>query len=226
MMSEAARTAAMTYVKCKNTFDAAETNKEMIRDAHRTEHERRETGRLRSRRIPLRCSMSRAFVRESDVPQLPELPAQISPLPAGAKNYLTPSGAERLRAELTRLLETERPRLASAPLDDTDAKRELQILDQRIRYLQESLRTAEITPRPAGPADTVRFGATVTLREKGAENRYRIVGVDETDLDRNWVSWLSPIARALMNARVGDRVQFKAPRGMRELEIVAVEYES
>jgi transcription elongation factor GreB len=170
--------------------------------------------------------MSRAFVRESDVPQLPELPPQISPLPPGAKNYLTPSGAERLRAELARLLETERPRLASAPLDDTDAKRELQILDQRIRYLQESLRTAEITPPPAGLADTVRFGATVTLRENGTETRYRIVGVDETDLDRNWVSWLSPIARALMNARLGDRVQFKAPRGMRELEIVAVEYES
>lgn len=170
--------------------------------------------------------MSRAFVRESDVPQLPELPPQVSPLPPGAKNYLTAGGAERLRAELVRLLESERPRLAAAPPDDIDAKRELQLLDQRIRYLQESLRTAEVTPTTPGATDVVRFGTTVTVREKGAETRYRIVGVDETDLDRNWVSWLSPIARALMNARAGDRVQFKAPRGARELEIVAIEYEA
>lgn len=172
--------------------------------------------------------MSRAFVRESDVPQLPELPPQVSPLPPGAKNYFTPGGAQRLQAELERLLEAERPRLAAAPVDDIDAKRDLQVLDQRIRYLQQSLRTAEVTPPPpAGEREAVRFGATVTVREKtGAETKYRIVGVDETDLDRNWVSWLSPIARALLNTRRGERVQFKAPRGMRELEIVAVDYES
>jgi transcription elongation factor GreB len=170
--------------------------------------------------------MSRAFVRESDVPQLPELPPLVSPLPPGAKNYITPGGAERLRSELQRLLEQERPRLAAAPGDDVDAKRELQVLDQRIRYLQESLRTAEISPPPAGAADVVRFGATVTVREsKSAETTYRIVGVDETDLERNWVSWLSPIARALLNAKLGERVQFKAPRGTRELEIIRIAYE-
>ena len=171
--------------------------------------------------------MSRAFVRESDVPQLPELPPLVSPLPPGARNYLTPGGARRLQDELARLRETERPRLANAPGDDLDAKRELQLLDQRIRYLQESLRTADVAEVSPGPADVVRFGTTVTVREPdGAETRYRIVGVDETDLDRNWVSWLSPIARALTNARRGDRVQFKAPRGARELEIVAIEYEA
>lgn len=168
--------------------------------------------------------MSRAFVRESDVPQLPELPPQVSPLPPGAKNYLTPEGAEKLRAELARLAETQRPPLAAAPADDLDAKRELQVLDQRIRYLQESLRTAEVVP-PSAEKEVVRFGATVTVREKSArETQYRIVGVDETDLDRNWVSWLSPIARALLNARRGDRVVLKAPRGDRELEIVAIDY--
>jgi transcription elongation factor GreB len=171
--------------------------------------------------------MSRAFVRESDVPQLPELPPLVSPLPPGARNYLTPGGAQRLRDELARLRDTERPRLASAPADDPDAKRELQLLDQRIRYLQESLRIAEVTHVTAGPTDTVRFGTTVTVREvSGSETRYRIVGVDETDLDRNWVSWLSPIARALMHAKTGQRVQFKAPRGTRELEVVAIEYEA
>src|SRR4051812_49799095 len=122
--------------------------------------------------------MSRAFVRESDVPQLPELPPQVSPLPAGAKNFLTPGGAERLRAELTRLLDIERPRLAAKPADDMDSKRELQVLDQRIRYLQQSLRSAEIIEPPAGTADTVRFGATVTVFDGREESRYRIVGVD------------------------------------------------
>jgi transcription elongation factor GreB len=171
--------------------------------------------------------MSRAFVRESDVPQLPELPPLVSPLPPGAKNYLTPRGAERLREELARMADKERPRLAAAPADDVDAKRELQLLDQRIRYLQESLRTAEIVPATPGPTDVVRFGTTATVRENdGTESRYRIVGVDETDLDRNWVSWLSPIARALTNARLGQRVQFKAPRGMRELEVVGIEFEA
>ena len=170
--------------------------------------------------------MSRAFVRESDVPQLPELPPQVSPLPPGAKNYLTPGGAQRLREELARLLGTDRPRLAGAAGDDIDAKRELQLLDQRIRYLQESLRTADVTEVTPGPVDVVYFGATVTVRESNsAEARYRIVGVDETDLDRNWISWLSPLARALMNAKRGDRVTFKAPRGMRELEVVAIENE-
>lgn len=167
--------------------------------------------------------MSRAFVRESDSNPLPELPPLVSPLPPGAKNHLTPGGAQRLREELARRLEHERPRLAGAPADDLDAKRELQVLDQRIRYLQESLRTAEIATITPGPADAVHFGTTVTVRESdGSVTSYRIVGVDETDLDRNWVSWLSPLARALTNARVGDRVQFKAPRGPRELEIIGI----
>ncbi len=170
--------------------------------------------------------MSRAFVRESDSPQPPELPPPVSPLPPGARNLLTPGGARRLRDEADRLLATKRPALAAAPTDDLEAKRELQLLDQRIRYLQESLRTAEITPAPAGLPEVVRFGATVTVREAGgSEMRYRIVGVDESDAERNWVSWLSPIARALSGARLGDRVTLKAPRGSRVLEIVGIEFE-
>jgi transcription elongation factor GreB len=169
--------------------------------------------------------MSRAFVRESDVPQLPELPPQASPLPPGAKNYLTPGGATRLKAELAQRLEVERPRLAAKPADDTDAKRELQVLDKRIRYLQQSLRTAEVVTPPEGPADSVRFGATVTVHDGREAARYRIVGVDETDLDRGWVSWLSPLARALLNAKPGDRVRFNAPSGEKALEVRKVEYE-
>lgn len=170
--------------------------------------------------------MSRAFVRESDEPQLPELPPLVSPLPPGARNYLTKGGAQRLRDALARLLDQERPRLAQSAPADIEAKHALQVLDQRIRYLQDSLRTAEVVPPPTEPGDVVRFGATVTVRETGgAEVRYRIVGVDETDPDRNWVSWLSPIARALLNARRGGRVVLKAPRGNRELEILRIEFE-
>lgn len=169
--------------------------------------------------------MSRAFLRENEVPQLPELPPRVSPLPPGAKNYLTPAGAARLREELTHLLEVRRPELAAAPAEEEDAKRALQVLDQRIRYLQESLRTAEITGAPPPPHDVVRFGANVTVREANAQTvQYRIVGVDETDLDQNAVSWLSPIARALLNRSRGERVTFRAPKGPRDLEIVAIEY--
>ena len=170
--------------------------------------------------------MSQAFVREPDIPQLPELPPLVSPLPPGAKNYMTAGGVQRLREDLARLVDGERPRLVAAPPEDIDAKTKLQILDQRIRYLQDSLRMAEVVTPPEGATDVVRFGGTVTVRENdGVETRYRIVGVDETDLDRNRVSWLSPIARALNNARVGQRVIFKVPRGQKELEIVRVEYE-
>lgn len=169
--------------------------------------------------------MSKAFLRETDqdVPSAP-LPT-VSLLPPGAKNYLTPTGAQRLRSELARLVDVERPALAAATADD-GAKRQLQTLDQRIRYLRESLRTAEIVPPPETPDDVVRFGATVTVREPGgSDERYQLVGVDETDPEHGCVSWTSPLARALMNARRGDRIAFKAPAGTRELEILAVDYE-
>lgn len=168
--------------------------------------------------------MSRAFVRESD--DQPELPIarQSSPLPEGAKNYITADGAERLRQELQRLVETKRPSLVASS-HDPDAKRQLLALDQRIAELEESLRTAEIVRPEDGPTDVVRFGATVTVRnQRGEESTYRIVGVDEMDLDRDWVSWISPIARALTGAKVGERVRFKFPSGIDELEVIAIHY--
>lgn len=170
--------------------------------------------------------MSKAFTRESDdLPDLPIIPRPVSLLPAGVKNYLTPDGARRLRAELDRLLQSERPRLASSP-DDTDARRQLQLSDQRIAYLRQSLGCAEVVPPPVSPEERVRFGATVTVRNgDGSEERYRIVGVDETDIDRGWVSWLSPIAKALLNARRGERVRFRFPAGEQELEITGIAYE-
>lgn len=169
--------------------------------------------------------MSRAFVRESDFPQLPELPAQPSPLPPGTRNLLTARGAQRLREELARLLTVARPTLASAPADDTDAKRELQVLDQRIRYLQQSLATADVITLPAGPLDAVCFGATVDVRDASGDERYRIVGVDEADAAHGGISWLSPLARALLQARVGHRVMFKTPSGVKELEVRGIFHE-
>ena len=168
--------------------------------------------------------MSKAFTKESDLPDAPLRPRLISILPPGAKNYLTASGAEQLDLELGQLLGEERPRLLA--LASSDARHELQVLDQRIERLQEILHTAVIVSPPAASDDVVRFGATVTVRErKGTQSTYRIVGVDETDLDRNWVSWISPIAKALLNARVGQRVRFKFPSGEEELEIIGVTYE-
>jgi transcription elongation factor GreB len=170
--------------------------------------------------------MSKAFTREDDnAPDLPDLPLPTSTLAPGAKNYITPAGAQKLRDELQRLVEVTRPELARAG-NDADAKRQLARLDQRIMQLEESLQSAEIVPAPSGPADVVRFGATVTVRERdGTETSYRIVGVDETDIDRNWVSWMSPIAKALLNAKRGERTRFKFPSGEETLEIINISYE-
>jgi transcription elongation factor GreB len=88
------------------------------------------------------------------------------------------------------------------------------------------LQSAEVVASPSGPADIVRFGATVTVRESdGAEATYRIVGVDEMDIDRNWVSWMSPIAKALLNGNRGARIRFKFPSGEATLEIIDIRYE-
>jgi len=170
--------------------------------------------------------VSKAFTRdENEGPEIPDIVPTASPLAAGAKNYITPQGAQKLRDELQRLVEVTRPQLVAAR-DDPDAKRQLARLDQRISQLEESLQAAEIVDPPSGPADVVRFGACVTVRESdGSETSYRIVGVDETDLDNNWVSWMSPIAKALLNRKRGERIRFKFPSGEETLEIQEITYE-
>ncbi|MEY2490744.1 MAG: transcription elongation factor GreB [Verrucomicrobiota bacterium] len=170
--------------------------------------------------------MSKAFTREeTDGPEIPDLPPLSSALAPGAKNYITAAGAQKLREELQRSIEVTRPSLANSS-DDPDAKRQLARLDQRIMQLEESLQAAEIVVPPDDPAEVVRFGVTVTVRESdGSEASYRIVGVDEIDIDRGWVSWLSPIAKALLNSKRGQRVRFKVPSGEETLEIVDIRYE-
>jgi transcription elongation factor GreB len=183
--------------------------------------------------------MSKAFTRESDdLPERPEPPRQASVLPSGAKNYLTESGERRLRSELDQLVQVERPHLAAVP-EDNEVKRRLQLMDQRILRIRQSLSSAVVVPPPSATEECVRFGATVTVRESsGEESRYRIVGVDEISLGTasdeggeetaesvQPISWLSPIARALTNARLGQRIRVKLPGGEQEMEVVGVTYE-
>jgi transcription elongation factor GreB len=170
--------------------------------------------------------MSKAFTRESDdTGALPAVPRPVSTLPPGVKNYLTRAGAERLQKELHTLIEIERPRV-TAGSSGPEARESLAALEQRIGSLQASLESAEVVDPPPKPWDRVRFGATVTVRERGgSETAYRIVGIDEIDVDRGWLSWRSPIASALLNTRVGQRVRFRIPAGEEELEILSIHYE-
>jgi transcription elongation factor GreB len=154
------------------------------------------------------------------------VPLPVPLLPSGARNYVTVEGINWLRAELTRLVENEGPTLAAFPQEDPGAKRLRQILGRRVDYLRESLRTAETPVRPAGE-DRVEFGSTVTVRDaQGIESTYHLVGVDETNPEKNRISWLAPIAKALWHARVGERVPFILPSGRMELEIVAIAYDA
>jgi transcription elongation factor GreB len=163
--------------------------------------------------------MSKAFTREDDAEEF----APIRPLPTlapGVKNYITPQGAENLRAELESLL------AARSQAATSGDRAQMGNLDQRIARLQQILAT--IVPTAPSPAceGQVCFGASVTVKyPSGDLETYRLVGVNEIDLDRDWISWQSPLARALMNAKIGDVVRFKAPTGEQQLEITAVSYE-
>lgn len=182
--------------------------------------------------------MSKAFTKE-DGPALELEPDddEQSPLPGGAKNYITLEGAERLRAELGVLLKTERPevvRVVSWAASNGDrsengdylyGKKKLREIDRRIRFLQRRLDAAEIVECEKNVTQQVLFGAWVTLRDEEDRKRiYRIVGVDETDPKKGWISWISPMAKALLQARTGDAVTVRTPKGEEELEILDVRY--
>lgn len=164
--------------------------------------------------------MSKAFTRESD----DEFDQPVLARPSStAQNYLTPDGAQRLRLELERL--TEQLQRSETSSDPGTGHQHLQPVRQRIRHLQESLRSAAVIPPPPPPWNRVQFGATVTVRDASRNvSSYRIVGADESDADRGWVSLLSPIAKALINQSVGQRVSFTVPDGKQDLEIMDIEY--
>jgi transcription elongation factor GreB len=184
--------------------------------------------------------MSKAFTREDDAPEEDfEGDDEQNPIPAGSKNYMTPHGWRRMRDELTWLVKTERPDVTSvvswaAKLGDRSenadyqyGKKRLREIDRRIRYLTKRLEAAEVVdPATREETDQVFFGATVTYATSaGEEQMVRIVGIDEMDPAHHYVSWISPIARALIKAREGDTVQLRTPGGEEDIEIIEVRYE-
>jgi len=159
--------------------------------------------------------VSKAFTKEGDgeEKELPDLP---DPLPPGAKNYMTPAGVARLRNELNQLLEQR----GASP----SRQREI---DRRVRYLAKRLDSVEVIDPATQTSDCVVFGATVAVRDSCRGDRvYRIVGVDEVDLQKRFISWISPIGRALIGRREGDSVSIQTPAGEDELEIVAIRFQS
>jgi transcription elongation factor GreB len=189
--------------------------------------------------------MSKAFTKESDVeddePDRADEERAHAEL-VGVKNYITPSGLQRLRDELRFLLSRERPAVTevvawaagngdrSENADYQYGKRRLRQIDSRIRFLRKRIDAAAVvdpeSPRDGRAATHVFFGATVRYANAaGAERTVRIVGIDEIDLDRSYVSWRSPLARALMKAGPGDTVVLQAPGSTEELQILDVRYE-
>ena len=184
--------------------------------------------------------MNKAFTRENDGDDEDELEPSLA-LPQGTRNYITPGGYARIKDELDQLLRVERPHIvevvhwAASNGDRSEngdyiyGKKRLREIDRRIRFLTKRLDLAEVVDPAARQEslDQVFFGATVTIAdEKGEEQTYQIVGVDETDFSRNRISWISPLARALLKAREGDLVRFQSPAGWREVEVLSIEYKA
>jgi transcription elongation factor GreB len=181
--------------------------------------------------------MNKAFTRETDGDSDDEDLA-LPPLPAGGRNYITPAGYARLRAELLHLIDEERPQVvevvhwAASTGDRSEngdylyGKKRLREIDRRIRFLTKRLEIAEVTdPSVHHGRDQVFFGATVTYAEESGEERtVTIMGIDEADSAHGQVSWISPIARALLKAREGDVVKLVTPLGAQEIEVLRVAY--
>jgi len=180
--------------------------------------------------------MSKAFTRETDADDDDDI--TLPPLPAGSKNYITPQGYTVLRAELFELIDNERPRIveivhwAASNGDRSEngdylyGKKRLREIDRRIRFLTKRLEIAEVTdPSVHHGSDQVFFGAQVTyVDEADVERTVTIMGIDEADSLKGQVTWVSPIARALLKAREGDVVKLVTPVGVQEVEVLEVRY--
>lgn len=179
--------------------------------------------------------MSKAFVKEVDDEDDDELEL---PQIEGVRNYITPGGYVRLKQELVQLLNVERPEVvrtvswAASNGDRSEngdyiyGKKRLREIDRRIRFLTKRLDIAEVVdPATREATEQIFFGATVLYANaSGVENRITIVGIDEVDAARGYVSWISPIAGALLKAHIGDQVSLRTPAGMETLEILDVDY--
>ena len=181
-------------------------------------------------------AMSKAFTKESDHEDDDEL--QLPALPSGGKNYITPQGYAVLRAEFADLMDNERPKIVEAVHwaasngdrsengDYIYGKKRLREIDRRIRFLTKRLEIAEIAdPAVHHGNDQIFFGATVTyVDDADVERTVRIIGIDEADSSKGEVSWISPIARTLLKARVGDELKLVMPDRVGDIEVLAVHY--
>jgi len=182
--------------------------------------------------------MSKAFTKETETED--ELPDEPDLLPAGVKNYVTPRGLQLLQEELRQLTRIERPKVVETVAwaagngdrsengDYIYGKRRLREIDRRIRFLTKRTESAEVVyPERQKNRDQVFFGATVTYANaRGEEHTITIVGIDEADLAQHRVSWISPIARALLKAREGDVVELRTPAGKDSIEVIGIHYET
>lgn len=182
--------------------------------------------------------MNKAFVREDSADADEDDGIQLPPLPPGGKNYLTPQGYARLRAELKELVEVERPKVVevvswaakngdrSENGDYIYGKKRLREIDRRLRFLTKRLDIAEVVDASLQHGnDQIFFGATVRYADdNGEEHTITIVGIDETEPLQGKISWISPVARALLKARVGDSVSLPTPGGTATLDILEVRY--
>jgi transcription elongation factor GreB len=182
--------------------------------------------------------MSKAFTKETDAAPDDDLADDGPALPSGQPNYITPAGFHKLQDELRQLTRVERPKVVeivawaagngdrSENGDYLYGKKRLREIDRRIRFLTKRLETARvIDPAAQTNRGQVFFGATVTYaREDGSEKTVSIRGVDEADLARGEVSWIAPIARALLKARAGDTVELRTPHGIETIEVVRISY--
>jgi transcription elongation factor GreB len=178
--------------------------------------------------------MSKAIVKESEHED--EAEEREPALPSGGKNYITPAGFARLKAELKQLVEVERPEVvrtvswAASNGDRSEngdyiyGKKRLREIDRRVRFLIKRLENAEVVRSAGRDTDQVFFGATVRVRMKDGEKELSIVGLDEVDPARGMVSWISPVAKALIKAREGDTVVLRSPAGEEQVEILEVRY--
>jgi transcription elongation factor GreB len=182
--------------------------------------------------------MSKAFTKESDGEEDDDGLEPLNALPPGTKNYMTRKGFERLKAEFHELLYVERPKVVeivswaagngdrSENGDYIYGKKRLREIDYRVRYLTKRLESAEVVDSDKQRhLKQVFFGATVTFAEPAGEQRtVTIVGVDEADIEKDRISWISPVARALMKAREGDIVEVRTPAGKEALEVMHICY--
>ena len=180
--------------------------------------------------------MNKAFVSESDE-HSDESTVAAPDFAPESKNYMTPKGAAKLHEELRLLRTRERPEVVrivewaagngdrSENGDYIYGKKRLREIDRRIQFLSKRIEKLEVIDPASVKSDQVLFGATVTIRdEDDNEKTWSIVGIDEADVSKGTISWISPLAKCLFKARVGDVIQFRSPKGVQEIEVIAIEY--